>query len=53
MSSSRNTDVKDCKHQSGVMIPQQDLDSNYVKPEFMICTNCRFVTDKIFGVKPI
>jgi len=33
-----------CNHQNGVMIPQTDNDGNYVKPEFMICNNCRLVT---------
>ena len=25
------------------MIPQQDIDGNYVKPEYMICDDCRAV----------
>lgn len=36
-----------CEHKHGVMIPQTDLDGNYVKPEFMICTNCRLVLKPI------
>lgn len=32
-----------CYHKNGVMIPQQDLDGNYVKPEYMICSDCRAV----------
>jgi len=32
-----------CKHDTGVMIPQTDLKGNYIKPEFMICTDCRLV----------
>lgn len=47
--SSRNTDVKDCicskhcEHKTGVMIPQRDLNGDYVKPEYMICDDCRAV----------
>ncbi len=32
-----------CKHESGVMIPEQDIDGNYIKPRFMLCTDCRLV----------
>ncbi len=32
-----------CQHNNGVMIPQTDIDGNYIKPEFMICSDCRFV----------
>lgn len=34
----------ECQHKNGVMIPQQDLDGNYIKPEFMICDDCRLIT---------
>jgi len=39
-----------CIHSSGVMIPQVDDDGNYVKPEFMICNNCRLVTKPQIGI---
>lgn len=45
----RKTNVKSCipcNHQNGVMIPQQDVDGNYVKPKFMICSNCRLVRNQ-------
>lgn len=35
-----------CSHETGVMIPQINLKGKYVKPEFMICDNCRLVLKK-------
>ena len=32
-----------CKHKTGVMIPQRDINGDYVKPEYMICDDCRAV----------
>ena len=37
------SNINNCKHDTGVMIPQTDLKGNYIKPEFMICTDCRLV----------
>lgn len=41
-----NSGIETCKHESGVMIPEQDLDGNYVKPTHMICDKCRFILKK-------
>ena len=38
--------AKHCEHKTGVMIPEQDLDGNYIKPNYMLCTDCRLVLKK-------
>ena len=34
----------DCQHISGTMIPLQDKDGKYIKPQFMICNECNAIT---------
>jgi len=33
----------ECQHEIGCMIPQRDIDGNYIKPEFMRCNNCNLI----------
>lgn len=32
-----------CLHKNGVMIPETDLNGNYIKPIHQLCTDCRLV----------
>ena len=42
----KQTERISCQHKNGVMIPQRDLEGNYVKPTHMICNECRLVLEK-------
>lgn len=36
-----------CLHINGVMIPNKDLDGNYIKPQYMLCGTCNTVVERI------